>query len=60
MGATSGSVRIKLNLPEPRSLFPEFDREPTVRSVQLMLEAVGWVSSDTDIYEFERALKTLV
>ena len=57
MGAASGSVRIKLNLPEPQSLFPEFDQEPTVRSVHLMLEAVGWVSSDAHIYDFERRIE---
>ena len=55
VGAANGSVRIKLNLPEPRSLFPEYDREPIERGVQLLLQTVGWVSSNADIDELEQS-----
>ena len=44
-GATSGSIRLKLNLPEPRTLFPEYEREPTERGLRLMLHTVEWTAS---------------
>ena len=52
-GAASGSVRIKLNLPESQTLFPEFDHEPIERSVQLLLQTVGWITSNAAIDEFQ-------
>ena len=57
VGTSSGSVRIKLNLPESQSLFPEYDREPVERSARLMLQAVEWVSSSTHVSEFERRIE---
>lgn len=57
VGAASGSVRIKLNLPEPMSLFPEYDHEPIKRSVQLILRTIGWVSSYAHVDEFERSIE---
>ena len=51
VGATSGSVRLKLNLPEPQTLFPEYERGTTERSLQLMLETVEWTSSTKGIDE---------
>ena len=52
VGAAGGSVRIKLNLPESQTLFPEYDLEPVEQSIQLLLETVGWISSNTAIDEF--------
>ena len=54
-GVGSGSVRIKLNLPESQTLFPKYDREPIERSVQLLLKTVGWISSNATIDEFDRS-----
>ena len=54
-GTASGSLNIKLNLPEPRSLFVD-DREPVERSVDLMLKAVRWVSSNAHIRDFEQEI----
>ena len=45
VGVTSGSIRLKLNLPEPRSLFPEYEREPVERGLRLMLQTVEWTAS---------------
>lgn len=56
-GVASGSVRLKLNLPDPQSLFRDFEREPIERSVRLLLETVRWVSSNTRLDEFEQSIK---
>lgn len=51
VGAASGSVRLKLNLPEPQTLFPQLDMEPVERSLQLMLETIEWVDSVKQVDE---------
>ena len=57
VGAASGSVRLKLNLPEPQTLFPELDREPVERSLQLLLETVEWVGSLRQVDELGNQIK---
>ena len=56
VGVAKGSVRIRLNLPEATTLFPEYESEPIERSVRLILEAVGWVSSLSGVDELERRI----
>ena len=49
VGAASGSLRLKLNLPEPSRLFPESNLEQVTRSLRLMFEVVDWASSSEGI-----------
>ena len=51
VGATSGSIKLKLNLPEPQTLFPEYEREPAERGLRLMLQAVEWTASTKGVEE---------
>ncbi len=56
VGVGSGSVRIKLDLPEPTSPLGN-ERETAERSVGLILQTVEWVSSSEDIDIFERRIE---
>ena len=49
VGAASGSLRLKLNLPEPSRLFPKSNLEQVTRSLRLMFEVVDWASSSEGI-----------
>ena len=51
IGTTSGSIRLKLNLPEPRTLFPELEREHTEHSLRLMLQTIEWITSTKGVEE---------
>lgn len=53
-GAASGSIRLKLNLPEPKTLFPEFERENTERGLKLILHTVEWTASSKGIEDLLR------
>ena len=53
VGAASGSVRLKLNLPQARTLFPQFESEPVERSLRLMLQTVEWVGSNRQVDALE-------
>lgn len=55
-GVSSGSVQIRLNLPNPQTLFAEEDRESAEKGVNLILETVNWTSSNRHIDEFERSI----
>ena len=57
VGATSGSLRLKLNLPEPQTLFPEYERGTTERGLRLMLQTVEWTSSTKGIDELMHKVK---
>ena len=66
VGAASGSVRLKLNLPQARTLFPQFESEPVERSLRLMLQTVEWVGSTRQVDDLggqvgdERLLRLLL
>ncbi len=51
VGTARGSLKLKLNLPEPRTLFPEYEFGSLKQSLRLILETVGWVSSSKGIEE---------
>lgn len=57
VGLSSGSVRIRLNLPEPQTLFPEYGREPVERGVRLILDTISWIASDIPINSFEQRIQ---
>ena len=57
VGATGGSIRLKLNLPEPRTLFPNYERESAERSLRLMLQTVEWTASSKGIDELVGKVK---
>lgn len=50
-GIATGSVQLKFNLPEPQSLFPDYEKEPVEHSIRLMLEAVEWIASTKGVEE---------
>ena len=56
-GLAAGSVRIGLNLPEPHSMFPEEEREPVERGIQLILNTIDWLSSDAHLDAFQRNIQ---
>ena len=56
VGTASGSVRIRLNLPESTSLFSGDEREVVERSVGLILQTVEWVSSGDHIDMLEQSI----
>ena len=49
VGVKPGSVQVMLNLPEPETLFPEFDSEPVRRAVDLVVQTASWTSSKSDL-----------
>ena len=49
VGASGGSLRLKLNLPKPDTLVSESDLESVKQSLLLMLEVVNWASSTEEI-----------
>ena len=49
VGVRPGSVRVMLNLQEPRSLLPEFDLEPMQVAVSHVLKIAQWASSQEDL-----------
>lgn len=57
VGATSGSIRLKLNLPEPRTLFPEYEREPAEHGLRLMLQTVEWTASTKGVEDLMGKVK---
>ena len=44
-GTTGGSIRLKLNLPKPQTLFPAMETEYAEHSLQLILQTVEWTAS---------------
>ena len=53
MGLSAGSVRIRLNLPTPPTLFAEMDRKPVEDGVRLILGAVEWIASDKSVDDLQ-------
>ena len=49
VGAASGSLRLMLNLPEPRTISPDSDPEAVKRGLRLLLAVVDWASSTEEI-----------
>ena len=45
VGVTSGSIQLKLNLPQTRTLFPEHERGTVERGLRLMMKTVEWTGS---------------
>ncbi len=46
MGVAAGSVRLRLNLTAPRTLFAEMDRKPVEDALSLILYAIRWIGSN--------------
>ena len=56
-GVSKGSVRIRLNLPKPQTLFADDDRKLIERSVRLILDTIDWLTTGDCIDDFGQSVE---
>lgn len=56
-GVTGGSVKLKLNLPGPQTLFPNLEKQYAENGIKLILQTVEWTGSYKGLGDFKETVE---